>query len=84
MATNLLILSELLRIDAPLKENRLLVTVGAQGFRYHVVSKYSISGWRNRCARTAAGEYAGQPLEPDCASYAQGLAPPGSCFRSAD
>ena len=58
MATNLLILSELLRIDAPLKENRLLVTVGAQGFRYHVVSKYSISGWRNRCARTAAGEYA--------------------------
>ena len=31
-------------------------------------------------ASTAAGEYAGQPLETGCASYAQGLAPPASCF----
>ena len=33
------------------------------------------------CARTAAGEYGCQLLEPGCASYAQGLAPPGSCYR---
>ena len=48
-----------------------------------VCQPYSPGGmWHYCLGRTAAGEYAGQPLETGCASYAQGLAKPAPCCLS--